>query len=191
MIIYVPFWKQSYQAAHLVVRSSSDSALLPQQVRAALREIDSSVPSPKMRTMDEIVAESVAQRRFQMRVAAGFAGSALLMAALGIYGVVAYGISLRRRELGVRMALGASIGQMYRLVIWQGLRPVMLGLAAGVLAALAAGQLVRTLLFGVNAADGTILGIASAGFAFVATLACLMPAHSAARIDPARVLRDE
>jgi predicted permease len=191
LIVYFPFWKRSFQASDLVVRAASDPRLLAQQVRAALREIDPSLPAPKMRTMGDLVEESVAQRRFQMRVAAAFAGSALLLAALGIYGVVAYGVSLRRRELGVRLALGARIGQVYRLVVWQGLRPVSLGLLAGVLAATAVGRLVRSLLFGVGTADGWILGIAAAGFACIATLACLAPAYSAVRIDPAQVLRDE
>src|SRR5205807_4192142 len=107
----------------------------PEEVRKAIRAIDPSIPAPKMRTMDEIVSESVAQRRFQMRVAAAFAISALLLAALGIYGVVAYGVALRRRELGIRLALGARASELRRLVVWQGLRPVAMGLACGMAAA--------------------------------------------------------
>ena len=131
------------------------------------------------------------QRRFQMRVAAAFGISALLLAALGIYGVVAYGIALRRRELGIRMALGARSQQVWRMMLWQGLRPVTGGLVAGMLAALAAGRLIRSLLFGVGAVDGLTLGSVAAALACVATLACLVPARSAASIDPSRVLRDE
>ena len=118
-------------------------------------------------------------------------GTALLLAALGIYGVVAYGVTLRRRELGIRMALGARAAEVRRMVLWQGLRPVTIGLICGLLGALAAGGLVRTLLFGVAPSDGLTLGVVMATLIAIATLACLLPAHSAARIEPSRVLRDE
>lgn len=191
LMIYVPFWKQAFQVSHLVVRSADDPRILSGDVRRTLRAIDSGIPAPRMRTMGQIVAESVAQRRFQMRMAAAFALSALLLAALGIYGVVAYAIHLRRREFGIRMALGARTADVCLLVVWQGLRPVTLGLAAGILGALLAGRLVRSLLFGINATDGLTLGIVAAGLACVATLACLLPAHAVASIAPSRVLRDE
>jgi putative ABC transport system permease protein len=187
LMIYVPFWKQAFQANDLVVRGRA----MPEEVRKAIRAIDPGIPAPKMRTMDEIVSESVASRRFQMRVAAAFAGSALLLAALGIYGVVAYGVALRRRELGIRVALGARASEVRRLVLWTGLRPVMIGLAGGMAAALAAGGVVRTLLFGVSATDGLTLAAVAASLALVATAACLAPAWSASRVDPSRVLRDE
>jgi predicted permease len=188
LMFYTPFWKQSWQVSDLVVRGEG---VMPEEVRRTIQAIDSGIPAPKMRTMDEIVSESVAQRRFQMRVAAAFAVSALLLAALGIYGVVAYGVTLRRRELGIRMALGARAGEVRRLVVWQGLRPVTIGLACGLAGALAAGRLVRALLFGVSATDGVTLSAVAVGLALVATLACLMPAHSAARIEPSRVLRED
>ena len=188
LMFYTPFWKQPWQVSEVVVRGER---VTPEEVRRTIQGIDSGIPAPKMRTMDEIVSESVAQRRFQMRVAAAFAVSALLLAGLGIYGVVAYGVTLRRRELGIRMALGARAGEVRLLVVWQGLRPVTLGLACGLAGALAAGSLVRALLFGVSATDGLTLGGVAAGLALVATLACLMPAHSAARIEPGRVLRED
>ena len=191
LMIYIPFWKQAFQANDLVVRAAPGGRSAPEEVRKTLRAIDPSIPAPRMRTMDEIVSESVAQRRFQMRVAAAFALSALLLAALGIYGVVAYGVTLRRRELGIRMALGARAGEVRRLVVWQGMRPVALGLACGMAAALAAGSLVRALLFGITASDSLTLTAVSAALALVATLACLLPAHSAASIEPSRVLREE
>jgi putative ABC transport system permease protein len=187
LMIYIPFWKQAFQASDLVVRGR----VTPEEVRKAVRDIDPSIPAPKMRTMDEIVEESVAGRRFQMRVAAAFAGSALLLAALGIYGVVAYGVSLRRREMGIRMALGARAGEVRALVLSQGLRPVLLGLACGLAAAVAAGGLLRSLLFGVSSADGLTLGAVAASLAMVAAAACLAPAWSASRIEPSRVLRED
>jgi ABC-type antimicrobial peptide transport system permease subunit len=115
----------------------------------------------------------------------------LLLAALGIYGVVAYGVALRRRELGVRMALGARAAEVRSLVLRRGLEPVFAGLLAGLVAALAAGHLVRSLLFGVAPTDPWTLGGGAATLASVALAACLLPAHRAAMIDPARILRDE
>ncbi|MGA7241165.1 MAG: FtsX-like permease family protein [Bryobacteraceae bacterium] len=116
-----------------------------------------------------------------------FGIAALLLAALGIYGVVAYGISLRRREMGVRMALGARAAQVRAMVLIRGIRPVAAGLAIG----LATGRLIHTLLFGVAPSDALTLARVVAALACVAILACLLPARAAARIDPARVLRDE
>ena len=126
-----------------------------------------------------------------MRVAVAFAISALLLAGLGIYGVVAYGVSLRRHEFGIRMALGARIPEIYRLIVWRGLRPVMLGLAAGILTALTAGRFVRALLYGVSPIDQLTLAAVAAALTCVATLACLMPARAIITIDPARILRHE
>jgi putative ABC transport system permease protein len=191
LLVYAPFWKYAYQVSGLVVRSATDSGTLPEEVRRTLQSIDSGIPAPRMRTMGELVSESVAGRRFQMDVAVAFAVSALLLAALGIYGVVAYGITLRRRELGIRIALGARASQVRRMVVWQGLRPVTFGLASGMLVALAAGRLIRSLLFGVSATDERTLGTIAAVLASIAILACLLPAHAVARIDPAGVLREE
>jgi predicted permease len=191
LMIYIPFWQQTRQVSKILIRAAGDPHAFAGDVRGIVREIDPGIPAPRFRTMGEIVEESVAQRRFQMRIAAAFAASALLLAALGIYGVVAYGITLRRRELGIRMALGARTAEVRRLVIAQGLRPVVLGLGAGLVVAVATGSLVRALLFGISATDGLTLGAVAALLGAVATAACVIPAHSAARIDPARVLRDE
>jgi predicted permease len=191
MMIYVPFWRTAFQVSDVVVRSSIDPRALEQDIRRAIQSLDSAIPAPKMRTMQELVDQSVAQRRFQMDIAAAFGIAALLLAALGIYGVVAYGISLRRRELGVRMALGARATQVRGMVVSRGLKPVLAGLAVGMAAALTAGRLVRSLLFGVAPTDALTLGGVAGVLACIAILACLLPAHAAARIDPARVLRDE
>lgn len=191
MMIYVPFWKSAYQVTSLVVRSAMDPRALEPEVRRVIQSLAAGVPAPKMRTMQEVVDESVAQRRFQMEVAAAFGLAALLLASLGIYGVVAYGVSLRRREMGVRMALGARAGEVRAMVMRRGLRPVLAGLSVGLLVALAASRLVRTLLFGVGPADPLTFAGVAALLAAVALLACLLPAQSAAHTDPAQVWRDE
>jgi ABC-type antimicrobial peptide transport system permease subunit len=191
LTVYVPFWKNAYQASQIVVRPSSDGKSLAADLRRTLQSIDGALPAPRIRTMEEIVAESMTQRKFQMNVAVAFGVSALALAALGIYGVVAYGITLRRRELGIRMALGARTAQVRGLVLWRGLRPVAAGLVLGMVAALSAGRLARSLLFGVTPSDSVTLAAVAAALGCVATLACLMPARSATAIDPSRVLRDE
>jgi putative ABC transport system permease protein len=191
LMIYAPFWRNPHQVAGFVVRATADPVSVMDGVRRTLQSIEAGIPAPKMRSMDEIVSESVSQRRFQMTVAVAFAASALLLAALGIYGVVAYGITLRRREIGIRIALGARTSQVRRLILWQGLRPVLAGTVSGILIALAAGHFIRALLYGVEFTDGLILVSVAAALTLVATAACLMPAHSASTIDPASVLRCE
>jgi predicted permease len=191
MMVYAPFWKRAYQVADVVVRTAGNPAAVETAAQAAIRALDWQIPAPKMQTMQELVDRSVAQRRFQMNLATAFAGAALLLAALGIYGVVAYGVSLQRKELGVRMAMGARAGQLRAAVVRKGLRPAAVGVCLGLVAALAAGRLVRTLLFGVAPADALTFASVAALLLGVAVVACLAPAQSAARIDPARVLRDE
>jgi predicted permease len=189
LMIYAPFWNHPNQVSGIVVRAAADPVSVMDGVRRTLQSIDPEIPAPKMRSMEEIVSESVSQRRFQMTLAAAFAASALLLAALGIYGVVAYGVTLRRREIGIRVALGARTSQVRRLILRQGLRPVAAGMITGIVIALAAGRLIRGLLYGVETTDGLILVSVAAMLTFVATAACLMPAHSASTTDPASVLR--
>jgi predicted permease len=189
-MIYVPFWK-SGNVSDLLVHCTGDPITMEPIIRRAIQSIDSGVPAPKMRTMQEMVDRSVAPRRFQMELAGSFGIAALLLAALGIYGVVTYGVALRRRELGVRVALGARAAAVRSLVLRRGLRPVIAGLFAGLVAALAAGHLVRSLLFGIAPTDPWTLVGATGLLAGVALAACLLPAHRAATIDPARILRDE
>src|SRR6185369_279485 len=172
LLVYAPYWKLSHQVSALVVRSASAGGPSPEEVRRAIQSIDSAIPAPKMRTMADIVNQSVTTRRFQMDVAVAFAASALLLAALGIYGVVAYSIALRRRELGIRLALGARSGQVRAFVVWQGLRPVVSGLVAGMVVALAAGSLIRSLLFGVSPFDERTLGTIAVLLLTIAVVAC-------------------
>jgi putative ABC transport system permease protein len=141
--------------------------------------------------MEEVVDLSVAQRKFQLTLMVAFAVSALLIASLGIYGVVSYSVARRRNEIGIRMALGAKPSQLLGLVIRQGMTPVVLGLAAGVAAALVLGRAIRGLLFGIQPTDPlTIAGVAVV-LLTVGVLACLVPARRAAGTHAIAALRFE
>jgi putative ABC transport system permease protein len=141
--------------------------------------------------MSEIVSESVGVRRFQMGLASLFAIFALLLAALGIYGVVGYSVARRRQELGIRMALGAQGSALRTLILLQGMSPVVMGWASGVLTALAAGRLIRSLLFDVSAQDPLTIASVTLVVLVTAALACYIPARRAMKVDPMVALRYE
>jgi putative ABC transport system permease protein len=189
--IYVPYWVDSNYKVSLAVRTSLPVSTMGAALRAAVRQLDVEMPAPEIRTMEERMAESVAPRRFQMTLVLLFGAAALLLASLGIYGVVAYSVGQRAGEMGIRMALGAQPGAISGMVLRQGMTPVAVGLAAGAAGSLALGKLLGSLLFGVKAADpGTIAGV-TALLAVVAALASWLPARRATRIDPAVALRGE
>jgi predicted permease len=188
---YYPYWQRVPDGVALVVRTSGDPTAAAGALRAALRSEDAQLPIQAIRTMGEVVDRSVAQRRFQLMLMGVFAASALLVASLGIYGVVSYSVARRRNEIGIRMALGAQRSQLLGLVVRQGMTPVVLGLAFGVWGALFLGRAIRGLLFGVQPTDPmTIAGVAAILLA-VGVLACLIPARRAAGTDPVAALRFE
>jgi predicted permease len=189
LMAYVPYWRRGLAYGNVVIRTTLPPAGIERTVASRIRAVDPDVAVPAMRTMTELVSDAVSQRRFQTQLAAGFALSALLLAALGVFGVVSYGVSQRRSEIGIRMALGGQMAHVVRLVLGSGLRPVLVGLGAGLGAALPCGRFVQSLLFGITAADPlTMLGVALVLTA-VAAAACLVPALDAARTDAAVVLR--
>ncbi len=153
--------------------------------------MDPAVPIYEVATMEELAGKSVAERRFVMRVLGGFAALALLLAAVGLYGVVSYTVAQRTREVGVRMALGAGSADILRLVLASGATTVAAGLVVGVAAALVAMQSMRALLFDVSASDPAMLGGAAATLSAVALAAHLGPARRALRVDPVIALRQE
>ncbi len=188
---YYPYWQRPPGGVSLVVRTSADAGGLAGALRTALRAEDPQLPIPSIRTMGEVVDGSVAQRRFQRSLMLAFAGSGLLVASLGIYGVVSYSVARRRNEIGIRMALGASRPRLLGLVLRQGMAPVVLGLAGGVLVALLLGRAIRGLLFGVQPADPATILFVCAVLLFVGALACLVPARRAAGTDAVAALRFE
>jgi putative ABC transport system permease protein len=189
--VYIPYWQRNFTQASLAVRTAMDPLAASSAVRAAIRAVDAELPVPAFRTMDEILSESVAQRKFQMTLVLLFGLTALLLATLGIYGVVSYSVAQRTNEMGIRMALGASIAGIRSLVLRQSLPPVILGLGAGVIASLALSRLLSSMLFGISAGDPvTIVGV-SALLSAVAAVAAYIPARRATQVDPITALRYE
>jgi putative ABC transport system permease protein len=186
---YVPHaqWTDSYM--QLVVRTAVDPGAFAASVRKAIREVDPALPLFKVATMPGLISDSTAQRRFTLTLIGVFAAVALLMAAIGIYGVMAYSVSLRTREIGIRVALGAQKRDVFRLVVGQGLKLAALGLSLGLIAALALARLMRSLLFGVSAADPLTFVVIALLLIVVALVACWIPARRATKVDPMIALR--
>jgi putative ABC transport system permease protein len=141
--------------------------------------------------MNEVIADSLAERRFSMIVLGSFAAAALLLASLGIYGVVSYFVGQRTHELGIRLALGANRTDIYRLVLGDGMKMTLGGIGIGLLAAFGLTRLIRNMLFGVSAADPATFVVISALLALVALFACYIPARRATKVDPLAALRHE
>jgi putative ABC transport system permease protein len=174
----------------LTVRGA-DPASLAGPLRRAVHEVDPAVPIYGVATMGELVERAAAEQRFFLRLLGAFAGFALALSALGLYGVVAYAVAERRKEIGIRVALGAGKREILRLVLAAGAATVGLGLAAGLAAALLALRLMRSLLFGVSASDPATLAVATLALATAALAAHWVPVRRALRIDPASSLRAE
>jgi len=189
--VYLPYWQRNFNQVSLAVRTEMPPLAASSAIRSAIRAVDPELPVPAFRTMDEIVSESVAQRRFQMTLVLLFGLTALLLASLGIYGVVSYSVAQRTSEMGIRLALGASSGGIRTLVLRQSLPPVVLGLGAGVVASLALGRVLSSLLFGIGVGDPVTIAGAIALLSTVAIVAAYIPARRATRVDPITALRYE
>lgn len=190
--IYAPVAQQSlWHASELIVRAQGDPLSLAPAVRRIVGNVDPEQPVAAVRTMEGILDLAVADRRQQMALLGTFAGLALLLASLGIYGVLSYLVTQRSREIGLRMALGASASNVVRMVMRRGMLLTATGLAIGLGASWALTRLMKKLLYGVAATDSATLGGVSVLVAVVALLACCMPARRASRIDPILVLREE
>jgi putative ABC transport system permease protein len=175
----------------LVVRTRQAVGSSQEEVIRAIHEVDPSAPVLDVMTMDHLMADSLAQRRLNMQLLAAFAGLALVLAAIGLYSVLAYSVRRRVREIGVRIALGAQTAQVLRMVVMQGLKITVVGLALGIAAAFAVSHVLASLLFGVGATDFATYAAVSLLLVSVALLASVVPAYRATGIDPIRTLRDD
>ena len=174
-----------------VVRSTLDEASVAALARREVQAVDRDLALTSLAPMRTVVSESMGDHRFRTVLVGAFAGVALLLAALGIYGVLAYFVSQRARELGIRLALGARPQAVFAMVVRQGMRPVAVGAALGLAAALALTSVVRSLLFGVDPVDPATYAAASVTLVIIALAACAIPAMRATRVDPLVALRDE
>jgi putative ABC transport system permease protein len=176
---------------YLVARTAQDPSSVSGAVRGVVREMDRDLPVFRVTTMEQLVADSMAQRRFAMALLGIFAMIALILAAVGLYGVMAYSVSQRTHELGIRMALGARRGDVLRLVVGQGMVLAGAGLIVGVAAAFGLTRLMAALLYGVSATDPLIFGAIALLLLVVALTACYLPARRATKVDPLVALRYE
>jgi len=189
--IYRPWAQQNFPFPCILVRSQLRPDAVTKLVQSALAAVDPGLAIAIPQSMDEIVAQAVGQTRLMMWLLGIFAGVALLLASIGIYGAVAYSVEQRTGEIGVRMALGAQTRDVLCLIVTQGMRPVMIGLVVGITAAFALGRFIAAQLYQVSAYNPALLGGASVLLAAIALVACLLPARRAALVDPVQALRTE
>jgi putative ABC transport system permease protein len=173
------------------LRTRGDATGVSAAVRNVIQKLDPQQPVGEVRTLDSLVGNSIARHRFNTLLLAVFAVVALLLSAIGIYGVMTYSVTQRTHELGVRVALGANTRDVLKLVLGQGMKLALAGVGIGLLGALALTRLLKTLLFGVSATDPLTFGVIALSLALVALLACYLPARRATKVDPMVALRCE
>jgi len=190
-MLYHPHWFANLRNITVVARAKGDPLSIVGSVRAAVHDTDADAPITNLRTMQEVLEESVSQRRFQALLTLTFASCALLLASLGIYGVVSYAVARRTREMGIRLAFGAQPSDIYQTVLRQGMTPVILGLLIGVAGACDLGHILQSLLYEISPTDPLTIFAVVAVMSFVAVTTCFIPARRATRIDPMEDLRYE
>jgi putative ABC transport system permease protein len=189
--MYTPILDGDQRRTYLVLRTSIEPHSVVPSIRRAIQNLDSDLPLFQVRTTAEIIDTTVQRREFSILLLSLFAGLALVLAAVGLYGVLSYTVSQRTGEMGIRMALGASSADVRRLILMQGMKPALVGVAAGIAGALAATRLLSSMLFHVSPMDPSTFTAGAIGLMGVAVLACLIPAMRATRIDPTIALRRE
>jgi putative ABC transport system permease protein len=189
--VYFPHSELTYAFMTLVIRTNGDPAAMAPTVQRELRAMDSDQPVSDVRTMNQVMADTTARARFNALLLGLFAGLAMLLAAVGIFGVMNYSVTLRTREIGLRMALGAQQGQVLMLILKQGLLLTLIGIVVGLAGALALTRVMSSLLFGVEATDPATFTAIVLLLAIVSLIACYIPARRATRVDPMIALRYE
>ena len=191
MMVYMPYWYRSELTGGLVVRTHQDSTSMADAIRKTVWSVNPDVSVPTVRSLGGVVADSVANRRFEKDLLSLFAVNALLLAGLGVYGVVTYSVVQRQREIGVRLALGAQKTNIYRLVLRDGLTPVLIGTVVGIGVAFAFSRVIGNLLFDVSPYNPFVAAAAICVLVVVGAIACLLPAARAAAVEPIEALRAE
>jgi len=189
--VYVPEQQMPYPGLRIVIRTDGDPTMAIPLLRREVRSIDRTLGVSDVRTMRDVFGESLARQRFSMTIIGCFAGSALLLAMIGLYGVVALSVGQRRREIGVRMALGARPADVLRLVLGEGARITIAGVVIGLAGAIALSRLVTSMLYGVSATSIPVYAVATLAIVSVTFVATLLPARRATRVDPTTALRAE
>jgi putative ABC transport system permease protein len=189
--LYVPSDQSPFPAQFLIVRSATDPGAVASAVRREVQAVDGDTAITGVATLGSIVSDALGAPRFRSILIAGFAALALLLSALGIWGVVAWSVAQRTQEIGVRMALGARAQDVVRHVVAQGMTPALLGVAAGLLLAFASSRALAGLLFGIESSDPLTYAAVALVLLGVAFVASFLPARRAARLDPVRTLRQD
>jgi predicted permease len=187
--VYVPEQQMTYQGLSIVIRTQGDPLAILPTIKREVKALDSRLALANVRTMSTVFDESLARQRFSVTIIASFAAAALVLAMVGLYGVIALSVGQRRREIGVRMALGARPSDVLRLVVGEGLRITLFGTLIGLIGAFALSRVVTSLLYGISATDGTTYVASAAMIVAVTLVATLIPARRATRVDPTSALR--
>jgi putative ABC transport system permease protein len=189
--VYEPFAQAPNHFMTLIVRTSGDPLAVVPAIRSTVIELDHELPLQRVIRLDQLISNSIRQQRFASVMLSVFAGVSLVLALAGLYGVVSYAVAQRTRELGIRVALGAQVTDVLRLVLKQGMMFVLLGELIGIAGAFALTRLLAGLLFGVSPTDVTTFATVAVALFFVALVACYVPARRATKVEPLMALRNE
>jgi putative ABC transport system permease protein len=190
-MVYVPYWWRSRAATSIVVRAAGDPTALLAATRRVVRDVDPEIAIGQTRTVEQLVDRAMAARRYQAELFVAFGVVALVIATLGAYAVTSQGVSRRRREMNIRVALGAPVSAVRAMILRESGRPLLLGASAGIVGALALGDVVASLLFEVRPRDPYIIAAVTTIVGVVGLLAAMMAVRRGLSIDPAAALREE
>jgi putative ABC transport system permease protein len=190
-IQYYPLFSGNFNSGTLVIRSSRDVEQLAMPVQRIVQEMDRDLPVSDVLTMDQLLGKSTLDQSFNATLLTAFAALSLLLAAVGLFGVLSYMVAQRTSEIGIRIALGAQREQVLRLMLVDGLRPALIGLVLGLAASVGAARLIRSMLYATKPLDPAVFIAVAATLVLVAAMACTVPAWRASRLDPMQALRTE